>query len=735
MDAPIRYKVIYEDDDRGLVREGEFSATDPGVTANDSIAVPSSVVLDILTYVEIFQQKYTHPRAESGSEFPFKIRKVRYSEMEIRSQSLIAAFRAVVKYYPKQTIEKDKISVEEPYLYVLQNMREIENYVEEAQHSSGPLDGENSPDQTGIKGFEIGGAIRLKQDFQILKSFIDKTWGRKIINELERYRQKPPMATFEMAWMLFKPGTKVIFLYYVGDSQHWMGGIIRRCELESDNERYKLSMWGLDIFRLLTQPNCISRRKYVRYMHKFPGEKQIQQLTVYPIELLVDDTQVALSAGIWDQLQKRGQKYFELMKAVFGKGSLEVTYDGELIGESKLKQYTGNAILAPGVHLNETNTTYRTVHDSEPFDNDESDIGSQLEGKQNERRRLWHDYREIEPSSFTRESPLQLTELHFFLSPPNINGFALRRKDFFGFLVDAIEPLTTNKEVLRTLQIPQDRLDMMTALTHRFEDNSKSWSADFIESKGEGLLFLLHGPSGVGKTYTAECISMYSGTEEGGMELKLAKWFSLAETWGAIMLIDEADVYFERRASGQLQRNSLVSAFLRSMEYYRGILFLTTNRLGHIDDAIISRIHLIIEYKDLTDAARIKIWKQFFTKLSKDRADYAVDPYLEGFVENDEKITSLKWNGREIRNAFQTAVSLAEYSAKTDDPPQKQIIVKKSHLEGVAEMSAVFKKYMKDFKGGAEKRAYIEGARMDDVVRQKKLQVEQARKLARQERE
>lgn len=200
------------------------------------------------------------------------------------------------------------------------------------------------------------------------------------------------------------------------------------------------------------------------------------------------------------------------------------------------------------------------------------------------------------------------------------------------------------------------------------------------------------------------------------------------------MLIDEADVYFERRASGQLQRNSLVSAFLRSMEYYRGILFLTTNRLGHIDDAIISRIHLIIEYKDLTDEDRMKIWKQFFAKLSKDKKNYEVDDYLEGFVENSPKILDLKWNGREIRNAFQTAVALAEYAAKTADPPKERVIVRKSHLEGVAEMSAAFKQYMKDFKGDADKRAYIEGARMDDTIRHKKSLLESARKAAKENR-
>lgn len=43
------------------------------------------------------------------------------------------------------------------------------------------------------------------------------------------------------------------------------------------------------------------------------------------------------------------------------------------------------------------------------------------------------------------------------------------------------------------------------------------------------------------------------------MEQKLSKWFTLAERWGAVMLIDEADVYLERRQISDLIRNSLVS--------------------------------------------------------------------------------------------------------------------------------------------------------------------------------
>jgi len=86
------------------------------------------------------------------------------------------------------------------------------------------------------------------------------------------------------------------------------------------------------------------------------------------------------------------------------------------------------------------------------------------------------------------------------------------------------------------------------------------------------------------------------------------------------------------------------------MEYYRGILFLTTNRVGHIDDAIMSGVHLVVRYERLTPAARNRIWDQFVEKLMEDREDFMVDSrattYIQGFFED----TAVEWNEREIRN-------------------------------------------------------------------------------------
>lgn len=49
------------------------------------------------------------------------------------------------------------------------------------------------------------------------------------------------------------------------------------------------------------------------------------------------------------------------------------------------------------------------------------------------------------------------------------------------------------------------------------------------------------------------------GTEEQSIEGELMKWFYFAETWNAILLIDEADIFLERRSSYDLARNGIVS--------------------------------------------------------------------------------------------------------------------------------------------------------------------------------
>lgn len=218
----------------------------------------------------------------------------------------------------------------------------------------------------------------------------------------------------------------------------------------------------------------------------------------------------------------------------------------------------------------------------------------------------------------------------------------------------------------------------------------------------------------VGKTSTAECVAEASqapllaitcgdlGIEPNEVEQALMKWFKLATLWKAVLLLDEADVYLESRMSGDLARNSLVSIFLRALEYYQGVLFLTTNRVGTFDEAMLSRIHVVLHYADFEDSERQKIWTTSFRKLGEERPDVKVGPGVMDYALENQRVLNLKWNGREIRNAFNTIVALAEFDAEKKrraGAPKVQVSIERSHLVQVVKMSEEFKKYMKSTRG------------------------------------
>jgi SpoVK/Ycf46/Vps4 family AAA+-type ATPase len=74
------------------------------------------------------------------------------------------------------------------------------------------------------------------------------------------------------------------------------------------------------------------------------------------------------------------------------------------------------------------------------------------------------------------------------------------------------------------------------------------------------------------------------------------------------MLIDEADVYIKRRQD-DITMNAVVGVFLRVLEYFNGLLFLTTNRIDDIDEAIVSRCIALIRFYSPDAAARLRIWQ------------------------------------------------------------------------------------------------------------------------------
>lgn len=139
------------------------------------------------------------------------------------------------------------------------------------------------------------------------------------------------------------------------------------------------------------------------------------------------------------------------------------------------------------------------------------------------------------------------------------------------------------------------------------------------------------------------------GTDVTKAEKNLEQIFELAQTWKAVLLIDEADVFLAKRTGMEMERNAFVSIFLRKLEYYQGIMILTTNRHEDFDEAFESRIHLAIHYDIPDTQQRIIIWRNLLNKFQN---QYFDDEMIRRLAERYET------NGRAINNLFSTALAL-----------------------------------------------------------------------------
>ncbi|KAJ5714351.1 P-loop containing nucleoside triphosphate hydrolase protein [Penicillium malachiteum] len=257
-----------------------------------------------------------------------------------------------------------------------------------------------------------------------------------------------------------------------------------------------------------------------------------------------------------------------------------------------------------------------------------------------------------------------LSDTQLIISTPVLRGFSLKDKMWLEFFIDCVKEIVWNSNAFDTLVLPHGQQDLKRLILGftRAQSNSRDNFDDFIKGKGRGIIMLLKGPPGVGKTLTAKSVAevmkvpLYTlsavdlGTTVGKVESSLRDILKMIPRWGAIILLDEADVFMEARDTTDLARNELVTVFLRLLEYYEGILFLTTNREACIDPAFDSRIHLSIRYPELTGNSRCHIWRQFTN-------DKGIQRLSEAELES---VSGQDLNGRKIKNIVKIAHLLAQ---------------------------------------------------------------------------
>ncbi|CAG8528068.1 1381_t:CDS:2 [Racocetra fulgida] len=172
----------------------------------------------------------------------------------------------------------------------------------------------------------------------------------------------------------------------------------------------------------------------------------------------------------------------------------------------------------------------------------------------------------------------QIDEDFYLLTPAVVYGFSFALKEWGQLEVLGLSRINFDENAFDQLEMSKDKKDIIKGLVMQYGESGhmKIKPLDPISNKGKGCIFLCYGPPGTGKTLTAESVAEFLkrplwtlSVNELGTNPEIV--LEVAIKWNAILLLDEADIYLEKRDVADLTRNTLVGIFLRLLEYYQGM--------------------------------------------------------------------------------------------------------------------------------------------------------------------
>lgn len=548
--------------------------------------------------------------------------------VEIMSTHIIAALQKVINEYPDEHFWSDTVTIDAPFKPLFHYREELAAYVETLESDE------------------------AKAHLKLLLAFQEKE-NRRAISEYESNvlnAIEKPSIRWTNLWMAYKPGN----LVFCGS-----GSSLKCMEIVSSYERGGNCPSFIVIGKTFSHDGThFGYEEHEVGQSPFKGMRALSKVSCVPHDYY-DEREAAKEILI-----TRGKKFCTLT------GSHYLSYSGTVSALSHVRDWS----RYPSIYKEEPMIiSSRVMVDAKMFGIMKSPNRIRLD-----------DYKQMPKDCLNEEKTDYITEHDLLLADHRVPGYALQVKRWCWFVIDGIKPVVFNKEAFESLLIPARQKSLVHSLVKTHVSGDDEFD-DMIAGKGRGLVFVLHGCPGVGKTFTAESVADHIerplyilnsgelGIEPKDVEENLNNALMLAVAWNAILLIDEADVFLEQRSVRDLQRNCLVSLFLRTLEYYEGILFLTTNRITMFDPAFKSRVHLALKYNALTATARKELFVNFIKRTSK------TAPVFDDETLN--RLAAVDINGRQIKNAVRTASALAR---------DEKVPLNEKHIEMVLETISEF---------------------------------------------
>ena len=218
----------------------------------------------------------------------------------------------------------------------------------------------------------------------------------------------------------------------------------------------------------------------------------------------------------------------------------------------------------------------------------------------------------------------------------------------------AWEDLILNKKTLNSVKGIEVWLNNNTTL-------NGEWNIKDISKPGYKVMF--HGPSGTGKTLTANLLGKYTKHHVYRVDLSsvvskyiseteknLSKIFDNAISKGWILFFDEADALFGKRAkvkdSHDRYANQEISYLLQRIEAYPGLVILSFNFKSNLDTSFTKRFQSVVEFKLPSFKERLALWKNYFPKNIELQKTITLEKLAEKYQVTGANIVNIIQNSR-----------------------------------------------------------------------------------------
>ncbi|KAH8886177.1 P-loop containing nucleoside triphosphate hydrolase protein [Thozetella sp. PMI_491] len=571
------------------------------------------------------------------------------TELEIQSETMQKALYTIISRRSQPGIFADPIIFRKPYYALFHCRKEIKEHA--ANESNTPEQKRHLEWLTGVMAEKLNGLEKV-QETQVENGLIEFKHlgilfeaGCLVLGQPSKGKEKG-----EKTEKVEKTDNPECFMF------HTISDELEDRERGGKYVEIEVFRWGFNgtMFGLVAETLKIS---------EFPGLRKITELECFPWASMKEEDKNKL----FPKLVTRGKKWCEYLEAK------NYYYQGTA-------QVPKRATWSWSVRVITKNMPGRVVLDYSAFTEAFPELKAPLHNRsrqgskdssQPEEEVLESDEDTVPPEGYTPSDAQAL------LCPATSPGYNLEQKEWGFFDIDRLTDVEWASNPTEELEIDRVQKDILKDLI--IEHHSRSWSTNAVPGKGEGLIFLLYGPPGCGKTLTAELLAEEEkrpllriscgdlGHFPSDVDRSLQALLKLASHASAIVLLDEADAFLAKRVVGSNRdyfQNAITSVFLKHLEYFPGVIFLTTNQKTEFDDAVSSRV-VSLHYGPLTAKSRARIWKNHLLK-GKDGAEREA---IESICDDLGKDYPL--DGREIKTLAYISLALCR---RRNHPISKELI-------------------------------------------------------------